>query len=86
VAGGGGGGQHKLLSAERAPLDLHGGGTRSTDGGGRTKDAQGSYMYSPSSFFLLDIFFIYISNAIPKVPYTPPPALLPYPLTPASWP
>jgi hypothetical protein len=22
------------------------------------------------SFFLLDIFFIYISNAIPKVPYT----------------
>ena len=36
--------------------------------------------------FLLDIFFIYISNAIPKVPYTPPPALLPYPPTPASWP
>jgi hypothetical protein len=28
--------------------------------------------------FLLDIFFIYISNAIPKVPYTsPPPAPLP---------
>jgi hypothetical protein len=29
--------------------------------------------------FLLDIFFIYISNAIPKVPYTlppPPPPLL----------
>jgi hypothetical protein len=25
--------------------------------------------------FLLDIFFIYISNAIPKVPYYPPPAL-----------
>jgi hypothetical protein len=23
-------------------------------------------------FFLLDIFFIYISNAIPKVPYTLP--------------
>jgi hypothetical protein len=23
-------------------------------------------------FFLLDIFFIYISNAIPKVPYIPP--------------
>jgi hypothetical protein len=22
--------------------------------------------------FLLDIFFIYISNAIPKAPYTPP--------------
>jgi hypothetical protein len=29
-------------------------------------------------YFLLDIFFIYISNAILKVPYTvpPPPALL----------
>jgi hypothetical protein len=28
--------------------------------------------------FLLDIFFIYISNAIPKVPYTlPQPAPLP---------
>jgi hypothetical protein len=26
-------------------------------------------------FFLLDIFFIYISNAIPKAPYTLP---LPY--------
>jgi hypothetical protein len=25
-----------------------------------------------SFFFLLDIFFIYISNAIPKVPYTLP--------------
>jgi hypothetical protein len=36
------------------------------------------------SFFFLDIFFIYISNAIPKVPYTTP--LLPYPLTPTSWP
>jgi hypothetical protein len=36
--------------------------------------------------FLLDIFLIYISNAIPKVPYTLPPALLPNPPTPASWP
>jgi hypothetical protein len=27
--------------------------------------------------FLLDIFFIYISNAIPKVPYTPSLAPLP---------
>jgi hypothetical protein len=39
--------------------------------------------------FLLDIFFIYISNAIPKVPYTlphpPTPALLPYPPTPTPW-
>jgi hypothetical protein len=45
--------------------------------------------------FLLDIFFIYISNAIPKVPYTttttttpppPPRALLPNPPIPAVWP
>jgi hypothetical protein len=36
--------------------------------------------------FVLDILFIYISNAIPKVPYTLPPALLPYPPTPTSWP
>jgi hypothetical protein len=32
----------------------------------------------------IDIFFIYISNAIPKVPYTPH-TLLPYPPTPTSW-
>jgi hypothetical protein len=37
-------------------------------------------------FFKLYIFFIYISNAIPKVHYTLPPALLPNPPTPASWP
>jgi hypothetical protein len=44
--------------------------------------------FSFNLFILLDIFFIYISNAIPKVPYTlpPPPALLLYPPTPASWP
>jgi hypothetical protein len=29
--------------------------------------------------FLLDIFFIYISNAIPKVPYTLLPLLAPQP-------
>jgi hypothetical protein len=28
-------------------------------------------------YFLLDIFFIYISNAIPKVPYTLPPPCSP---------
>jgi hypothetical protein len=28
--------------------------------------------------FLLDKFFMYISKAIPKVPYTLPPALLPH--------
>jgi hypothetical protein len=39
------------------------------------------------NLFLLDILFIYISNAIPKVPYTPPPpALLSYPPSPTSWP
>jgi hypothetical protein len=42
--------------------------------------------YNSFVAFLLDIFFIYISNAIPKVPYTLPPALFPYPPTPASWP
>jgi hypothetical protein len=36
--------------------------------------------------FLIDIFFIYNSNAIPKVPLHPPPALLPNPPTAASWP
>jgi hypothetical protein len=36
-------------------------------------------------YFLLDIFFIYISNAIPKAPYLPP-TMLPNPPTPASWP
>jgi hypothetical protein len=35
-------------------------------------------------FFKLGIFFIYISNAIPKVPHTRPP--LCYPPTPTSWP
>ena len=36
--------------------------------------------------FLLGIFFIYISNAILKVPYTLPSTLLPYLPTPTSWP
>jgi hypothetical protein len=43
-------------------------------------------------YFLLDIFFIYISNAIPKVPYTLPPPyspthpiLLPGPCVPLHW-
>ena len=36
-------------------------------------------------YFILGIFFIYISNTIPKsTPYPPPP--LPYPPTPTSWP
>jgi hypothetical protein len=37
------------------------------------------------SNFLLGIYFIDISNAIPEVPYTLPP-MLPYPPTPTSWP
>jgi hypothetical protein len=44
------------------------------------------------SFFLLDIFLIYISNAIPKVPYILPlpcspthPLLLLGPGTPLNW-
>jgi hypothetical protein len=37
-----------------------------------------SFSFSLSLFYLLGIFFIYISNAIPKVPHTPP---LPYPPT-----
>jgi hypothetical protein len=46
-------------------------------------------IFSKCKFFkqiLLDIFFIYISKAIPKVPYTLPPVMIPYPSTPASWP
>jgi hypothetical protein len=38
-------------------------------------------------FIFIRYFFIYISNAILKGPYTlPPPAMLPNPPTPASWP
>jgi hypothetical protein len=33
-----------------------------------------SILIAEMCFFLLDIFFIYISNAIPKVPHTPHPA------------
>ena len=36
-------------------------------------------------FFQLGIYFIYISNAIPKVPHTLPHSF-PYPPTPTSWP
>jgi hypothetical protein len=36
-------------------------------------------------FFKLGIYFIYISNAIPKVPH-PLPHPLPHPPTPTSWP
>jgi hypothetical protein len=43
------------------------------------------FFFSPLNFFL-DIFFIYISNATPKVPYNLPLTLLPYPPTPTSWP
>jgi hypothetical protein len=44
-------------------------------GGKRNLFSQIKYYFG---FFLLDIFFIHISNTIPKVPYTTPcPALLP---------
>ena len=43
-----------------------------------------SSLYFPTHF-LLHMFFFYLSNAIPKVPYTSCP-LLTYPLTPTSWP
>jgi hypothetical protein len=42
------------------------------------------FSFSFLRHFLLDIFFIYIPNAIPKAPYTLPLALLPSPPTPAS--
>jgi hypothetical protein len=42
------------------------------------------YQRNQFLFFKLGIYFIYISNAIPKVPHTLPP--LPYPPTPTSWP
>jgi hypothetical protein len=51
-----------------------------------------SFPHSPSllffyiNLFIFIIFFIYISNAILKVPYTSPSALLPYSPTPSSWP
>jgi hypothetical protein len=41
-------------------------------------------LFFEGAFFLLDIFFIYISNL--KVLYTLPPALLPNPPTPTFWP
>jgi hypothetical protein len=39
------------------------------------------YLLNFIYLFILDIFFIYISNAIPKIPYTLPlPCSPPYPL------
>jgi hypothetical protein len=50
------------------------------------------YFFFVKNNFLLDIFFIYISNAIPKVSYTLPPAcspthplLIPGPGIPLYW-
>jgi hypothetical protein len=34
--------------------------------------AMGALLFKPVIFFLLDIYFIYISNVIPKVPHTLP--------------
>jgi hypothetical protein len=45
------------------------------------------FIYLFIYLFILDIFFIYISNAISKAPYNyPPPALIPNPPIPAAWP
>ena len=44
------------------------------------------FLFLIFSNFLLGIFLIYISNAIPKSPLYPSPILLPYPPTPTSWP
>jgi hypothetical protein len=44
-----------------------------------------AYLLARKEFFLLGIYFIYISNAIPKVPHMLPHPL-PHPLTPTSWP
>ena len=50
------------------------------------------FLFTFFPIFLLDIFFIYVSNAIPKVPYTLPlpcspthPLPLPGPGTPLYW-
>ena len=49
-----------------------------------------AFVYIPRSNIttVFKISFIYISNALPKVTYstTTTPALLPYPVTPTSWP
>jgi hypothetical protein len=42
--------------------------------------------YNLKYSLFLGIFFIYISNAIPKIPHTLPPPQLLYPPTPTSWP
>jgi hypothetical protein len=44
-----------------------------------------SYSFFFFNKFLLDIFFICISNAILKVPYTLPHSMLPHPLISTSW-
>jgi hypothetical protein len=51
------------------------------------REIETTFFFSFFSFLLLDIFFIYISNAIRKTPYTlsPTPALLANPHTPAFW-
>jgi hypothetical protein len=38
----------------------------------RLEESRENFLREPFFNFLLDIFFIYISNAIPKVPYTLP--------------
>jgi hypothetical protein len=58
----------------------------------RLKKSYSKLFFFKGKLFLLDIFFIYISNAIPKVPYTLPlpcspthPLLLLGPSIPLYW-
>lgn len=52
----------------------------------KNKKTQSTSFFLRYTFFLLDISFVYVSNAIPKAPPYPPTALLPKPTTPTSWP
>jgi hypothetical protein len=51
----------------------------------RDSGKAGVLFFFQYEFFLLGTYFIYISNAIPKVPHTLPHPL-PHPPTPTSWP
>jgi hypothetical protein len=51
----------------------------------KSSDFTNIYVMTCSKFyiflvFFIDIFFIYISNAYPNVPYTPPPCSSPLPI------
>jgi hypothetical protein len=85
-----------ISSSTPRPQSILGGSQTGTPGGSHMEGCSASphastthpglaiFLFFFLSNFLLGIFFIYISNAIPKFPYTLPP--LPYPHTPTSWP